>query len=148
MKILVISQHYYPENFRITDICETLVVMGHQVDVICGLPNYPEGEVLSDYKHGKNREQVINGVNIHRCFEIGRGKVYKIYDCENNVENLSLLRCPDNESHGQKNCGNNERNGEGFLNDVTAVVGCLIDFGIYDGILHCLCLCQFFLGNI
>ena len=74
MKILVISQHYYPENFRITDICETLVEMGHQVDVICGLPNYPEGEVLNDYKHGKNREQVINGVNIHRCFEIGRGK--------------------------------------------------------------------------
>ena len=74
MKILVISQHYYPENFRITDICETLVKMGNQVDVICGLPNYPEGEVLSDYKHKKNREQVINGVNIHRCFEIGRGK--------------------------------------------------------------------------
>ena len=41
MKILVISQHYYPENFRIIDICETLVEMGHQVDVICGLPNYP-----------------------------------------------------------------------------------------------------------
>ena len=74
MKVLVISQHYYPENFRITDICETLVQMGHQVDVICGLPNYPEGEVLSEYKHGKNREQIINGVNIHRCFEIGRGK--------------------------------------------------------------------------
>lgn len=73
MKILVVSQHYYPENFRITDICETLVKMGHQVDVICGLPNYPEGEVLADYKHKKNREQVINGVNIHRCFEIGRG---------------------------------------------------------------------------
>lgn len=73
MKILVVSQHYYPENFRITDICETLVKTGHQVDVICGLPNYPEGEVLADYKHKKNREQVINGVNIHRCFEIGRG---------------------------------------------------------------------------
>lgn len=74
MKILVISQHYYPENFRITDICETLVTMGNEVDVICGLPNYPEGVVLDDYKHKKNREQVINGVNIHRCFEIGRGK--------------------------------------------------------------------------
>lgn len=73
MKILVISQHYYPENFRITDICETLVTMGHQVDVICGLPNYPEGVVLDEYKHKKNREQIINGVKIHRCFEIGRG---------------------------------------------------------------------------
>lgn len=73
MKILVVSQHYYPENFRITDICETLVTMGHQVDVICGLPNYPEGVILADYKKRKNKEQVINGVNIHRCFEIGRG---------------------------------------------------------------------------
>lgn len=73
MKILVVSQHYYPENFRITDVCETLVKRGHQVDVICGLPNYPEGEVLADYKHKQNREQVINGVNIHRAFEIGRG---------------------------------------------------------------------------
>lgn len=72
MKILVISQHYYPENFRITDICETLVKEGHIVDVLCGLPNYPEGYILSDFKHRKNREQVINGVNVHRCFEIGR----------------------------------------------------------------------------
>ncbi len=73
MKILVISQHYYPENFRITDICETLVKMNHEVDVICGLPNYPEGIVLEEYRGKKNREQIINGVNIHRCFEIGRG---------------------------------------------------------------------------
>ncbi len=73
MKILVISQHYYPENFRITDICEELVKRDFQVDVICGLPNYPEGIVLEEYKKKINREQKINGVNIHRCYEIGRG---------------------------------------------------------------------------
>ena len=76
MKILVVSQHYYPENFRITDICETLVSMGHSVSVICGYPNYPEGEMYEGYK-GKQKKshkrEVINGVNVTRCFEISRG---------------------------------------------------------------------------
>lgn len=76
MKVLVVSQHYYPENFRITDICETLVKMGHDITVICGYPNYPEGYIYSDYR-GKNKkkhkDEVINGVSIHRCFEIARG---------------------------------------------------------------------------
>ncbi|MFL0247327.1 glycosyltransferase family 4 protein [Candidatus Clostridium stratigraminis] len=73
MKILVVCQYYYPEPFRITDICENLVKRGHEVTVITGLPNYPEGRVLDEYRHGKKRNEVINGVNIIRCFEIGRG---------------------------------------------------------------------------
>ena len=74
MKILVVSQHYYPENFRITDICEKLVKRGHTVDVITGLPNYHDGIVPKEYKNKKNWEQTINGVNVHRCYEYGRGK--------------------------------------------------------------------------
>ena len=76
MNILVVSQHYYPENFRITDICETLVKMGHSVTVICGYPNYPEGYINPEYKgKGKKRHknEEVNGVKIHRCFEIARG---------------------------------------------------------------------------
>jgi len=73
MKILVVSQYYYPENFRITDICEELVKRGHHVEVITGLPNYPEGVVPKEYKDKKNWEQEINGVKIHRCYEYGRG---------------------------------------------------------------------------
>lgn len=76
MNILVVSQHYYPENFRITDICETLVKNGHQVTVICGYPNYPEGKSYPEYK-GRNKKnhkkEIINGVNVERCFEIPRG---------------------------------------------------------------------------
>lgn len=74
MKILVVSQHYYPENFRVTDICEELVKRGHQVDVITGLPNYHTGIVPEKYKKKKNWEQNLNGVNIHRCYEYGRGR--------------------------------------------------------------------------
>lgn len=73
MKILVVCQYYYPEPFRITDICETLVQKGHNVTVLTGLPNYPEGRVLDDYRHGKKKEEFVNGVKVIRCFEIGRG---------------------------------------------------------------------------
>ncbi|MBQ3506353.1 MAG: glycosyltransferase family 4 protein [Clostridia bacterium] len=74
MKILVVCQHYYPEQFRITDICEELVRRGHEVTVVAGTPNYPMGKIYDGYRHGKKRDEVINGVKVHRCFEIGRRK--------------------------------------------------------------------------
>lgn len=72
MKILIISQHYWPENFRINDIAETFVSLKHDVTVLCGLPNYPKGYILNEYKNGKNRIQEHNGVKIIRAKEIGR----------------------------------------------------------------------------
>jgi glycosyltransferase involved in cell wall biosynthesis len=74
MKILVVSQYYYPEQFRINDICEQLVVDGHSVTVLTGLPNYPKGEIPNEYKWGKRRKEVVNGVNVIRSFEVARGK--------------------------------------------------------------------------
>ena len=72
MKILVICQHYWPENFRVTEISEELVRRGHQVTALVGLPNYPTGNIPEEYRHHQNRRQVRNGVEIRRCFEIGR----------------------------------------------------------------------------
>jgi len=74
LKILVVCQYYYPEPFRVSDICESLAMMGHDVTVLTGLPNYPEGRVLPEYRHGKRRTESLNGVNIVRCLEIGRGR--------------------------------------------------------------------------
>lgn len=74
MKILVVSQYYYPEQFRINDICEDLVKRGHEVTVLTGLPNYPSGAIPKEYRYGRKRRQIINGVNVIRTFEIGRGK--------------------------------------------------------------------------
>lgn len=74
MKILVVCQYYYPEPFRITDICESLVDRGHDVTVLTGLPNYPEGEIIQEYRYGNKREELLNGVKVIRCYEIGRGK--------------------------------------------------------------------------
>lgn len=73
MNLLVICQYYYPEPFRITDICESLVEKGHDVTVLTGLPNYPEGKILENYRRGKKRNEIINGVKVVRTFEIGRG---------------------------------------------------------------------------
>ena len=79
MKILVICQYYSPEPFRIADICETLVKEGNEVDVVTSFPNYPMGEIYDGYKNGEHEDEVINGVNVHRVFTIGRktGALYR-----------------------------------------------------------------------
>lgn len=73
MNILVVCQYYYPENFQITPICEALVADGHEVTVITGLPNYPTGIIPEEYKKG-HRDEILNGVHVIRCHEIGRKK--------------------------------------------------------------------------
>lgn len=67
MKILVICQYYYPEPFRLPDICETLVQDGHDVTVVTGTPNYPMGEIYPGYENGQRMDEVLNGVKVHRC---------------------------------------------------------------------------------
>lgn len=64
MKILVVSQYYYPERFSVSDICEEFVKQGHEVSVITGKPNYGFHRILKEYKHKKYEE--INGVNVNR----------------------------------------------------------------------------------
>ena len=51
-KILVICQYYKPEPFRISDICEEMVQRGHEVQVVTGYPNYPEGILYDGYGKG------------------------------------------------------------------------------------------------
>lgn len=73
MKILVVCQLFYPEQFEINDICFTLAEQGHDITVITGLPNYPEGVILKDYRWFKKRNEEINGVEVIRVPLIGRG---------------------------------------------------------------------------
>lgn len=80
MKILVICQYYYPEPFRINDICEEFVNRGHEVTVVTGEPNYPEGEIYKGYENHQHSDEIINGVTIHRCPIIPRkkGSLYRL----------------------------------------------------------------------
>jgi len=72
-RVLIVGQHYWPETFRITDIAEGLVENGYDVDVLCGIPNYPAGKFFSGYGIFKKRTQLINGVRVMRVLEIPRG---------------------------------------------------------------------------
>lgn len=72
-KVLVVCQHFWPESFRVNDICDFIVEKGCEVDVLCGIPNYPSGKFFEGYSFFKNRRQTHNGVNIRRAFEIPRG---------------------------------------------------------------------------
>jgi glycosyltransferase involved in cell wall biosynthesis len=78
MKLLVISQYFYPEQFRINDVCFQLAAMGHEVIVLTGLPNYPGGNIFDGYEWDSLKEKTnyspklkayleeINGVKIIR----------------------------------------------------------------------------------
>lgn len=67
MNILVVCQYYYPEPFRIPDICEALAARGHAVTVVTGTPNYPEGEIYPGYEKGARADEELRGVRVHRC---------------------------------------------------------------------------------
>lgn len=71
--ILVIAQYFYPEQFRINDICAEWVKKGYQVTVITGIPNYPQGKYYDGYGIQKNRKETYEGVNIVRIPLIPRG---------------------------------------------------------------------------
>ena len=72
MKLLIVCQYYYPENFVVYKIAEGLVKEGHDVTVLTGKPNYGYGEIIPEYKDVKYEE--LNGVKIHRVDIISRGK--------------------------------------------------------------------------
>ena len=71
--ILVISQYFYPEPFRINDICQEWIKRGHKVTVLTGIPNYPEGKFYKGYGWCKKRKENWNGIDIIRIPIISRG---------------------------------------------------------------------------
>lgn len=71
--ILVVSQYFYPETFRINDMCQEWVKRGYKVTVVTGIPNYPMGKTFEGYGLTKKRHEVWNGIEIHRIPLIPRG---------------------------------------------------------------------------
>ena len=65
-KILFVTQHYWPEPFNSTDICEELVKRGYEVTVLTGQPNYPEGFIYPGYENCAITREERNGVVILR----------------------------------------------------------------------------------
>jgi colanic acid biosynthesis glycosyl transferase WcaI len=95
-RILVICQHFWPESFRINDMCDYFVESGLDVEVVCGLPNYPKGELYPGYSWRGPYRQEHNGIKIRRSPEIPRKDNSNLFVFLNYVSFpfLSLLQLP------------------------------------------------------
>ena len=74
MKVLIISQYYWPENFRVNELSEELIKLGHDITVLTGYPNYPKGEIFEDFLNKRTSFREYKGVKIIRVPIIPRKK--------------------------------------------------------------------------
>ncbi len=74
MKILVITQYFWPESFRINDLVLGLKEFGHDVHVLTGIPNYPSGSFSSGYSFFTLRKESYKGIPVSRVPLTPRGK--------------------------------------------------------------------------
>lgn len=73
MKILIVSQYFWPENFRVNDLAEELGARGHTVTVLTGQPNYPSGRIFDDYRRDPDAHGMYGGARIVRVPLVSRG---------------------------------------------------------------------------
>ena len=73
-RVLLVAQNFYPEFFKSNDIASELVARGYDVDVLTGIPNYPEGVFPEGYGIFKRRVDNYKGAKVYRAFQIPRGR--------------------------------------------------------------------------
>lgn len=73
MRVLIVSQYFWPESFRITEVVASLVERGIEVDVLTGKPNYPEGKIFSGYHAGGCQIEDWCGATLFRVPLFPRG---------------------------------------------------------------------------
>ena len=80
MRILVVSQYFWPENFRINELVSAWKSKGYKVDILTGKPNYPGGKLFEDYKANKNKYKLFEGCNVYRVpiFLRGSGSKFNL----------------------------------------------------------------------
>lgn len=78
MKLLIFTNHFYPESFRVNDIAFDRAQRGDEVTVLTGIPDYPEGHFHKGYSFFKKRIEYVNGVKVVHVPLIPRGNGNKI----------------------------------------------------------------------
>ena len=72
MKILIVTQCFYPDIYAVNDIVKQLVERGHEVTVLTGLPDYTTSKIPKEYKWFRNRKQIYHGAKVYRVSTIAR----------------------------------------------------------------------------
>ena len=73
MRVLIVSQYFWPENFRINDLTFELVRRGHDVSILTGIPNYPKGEVFEVFRRDRKAFASYMGAKVYRVPIFSRG---------------------------------------------------------------------------
>ena len=73
MRILIVSQYFWPENFPINDLARGLQQRGHDIIVLTGMPNYPEGRLYPGYRAFPIRRDHHEGIKIVRVPMVPKG---------------------------------------------------------------------------
>lgn len=74
MKILIVSQYFWPENFKINDLALALKSRGYEVVILTGMPNYPQGSFFKGYGFFGPFKDSFKGIRIYRVPVFPRGK--------------------------------------------------------------------------
>lgn len=74
MNLLIVSQYFWPEVFRINDLARNLSSQGVRVTVLTGQPNYPEGRTFANYRWWTCKRQTIDGIEVLRVPLVPRGR--------------------------------------------------------------------------
>lgn len=72
-RILIVSQYFWPEDFRINSVAKTLLDKGVEAEVLTGKPNYPRGEIYPGYRTWGCRQETYQGIDIYRIPLLARG---------------------------------------------------------------------------
>ena len=74
MRILVVTQYFWPENFRINDLVSEFCGLDHEVTILTGYPNYPSGMVFPEFRLNPSAFAKFQSANVVRVPVISRGK--------------------------------------------------------------------------
>ncbi len=72
LRILVVTQCFYPDIYAVNDIVEEMVKRGHKVTVLTGLPDYTTSKIPPEYRHGKRRHEHYKGADVYRVQTVAR----------------------------------------------------------------------------
>lgn len=74
MRVLILTQHFWPETFRINDLARALADAGGEVTVLTGKPNYPAGRVFDGYRAWGMVAESYGDIHVARVPLIPRGR--------------------------------------------------------------------------
>ena len=70
--ILIVSQYFWPENFRVNELVLALKKRGYSIEVLTSIPNYPSGRVFPEYSSDPCKYNDYYGIKVHRVWQITR----------------------------------------------------------------------------